>query len=41
MQVTDGTNPLFDINNTDVTVARIKYAASLNQPFFIAHGYVR
>lgn len=30
-----------DINNTDVTIERIKYAAKLQEPFFIAHGYIR
>ena len=31
----------YDINNTDVSVSRIHYAATLPQPFLIAHGFIK
>lgn len=30
-----------DVNNTDVSVRRIHHAATLNQPFLVAHGFVK
>jgi hypothetical protein len=31
----------YDVNNTDVSVARIKHAATLAQPFLVAHGFIK
>ena len=31
----------YDINNTDVSVQRIHHAASLQQPFLVAHGFIK
>ena len=31
----------FDVNNTDVSVARIAHAAALAQPFLVVHGFVK
>ena len=31
----------YDVNNTDVSVARIKHAAALDQPFLVAHGFIK
>jgi len=31
----------YDVNNTDVSVQRIHHAASLQQPFLVAHGFIK
>jgi iduronate 2-sulfatase len=31
----------YDVNNTDVSVQRIHHAASLRQPFLVAHGFIK
>ena len=31
----------YDVSNTDVSVARIHHAATLTQPFLVAHGFIK
>ena len=36
-----GAGIYYDVNNTDVSVQRIHHAASLRQPFLVAHGFIK
>jgi iduronate 2-sulfatase len=36
-----GAGVYYDVNNTDVSVQRIHHAASLRQPFLVAHGFIK